>query len=92
MFNVIDIEINAFVQHLQQAYHRTYGGSKPDYADIIGWAGSGVSGGEPGALALVAAGDAPAGLAWREATAATDARVAAGLRLLRTARTDANAR
>ena len=40
MFNVIDIEINAFVQHLQQAYHRTYGGSKPDYADIIGWAGN----------------------------------------------------
>jgi hypothetical protein len=40
MFNVIDVEIDAFVQHLQQAYHRTYGGSKPDYADIIGWAGN----------------------------------------------------
>jgi hypothetical protein len=40
MFNVIDLEINAFVQHLQQAFHRTYGGSKPDYADIIGWAGN----------------------------------------------------
>ena len=40
MFNVVDVEIDAFVQHLQQAYHRTYGGSKPDYADIIGWAGN----------------------------------------------------
>lgn len=40
MFNVIDVEIDAFVQHLQQAYHRTYGGSKQDYADIIGWAGN----------------------------------------------------
>ena len=34
------MEIDAFVQHLQQAYHRTYGGSKPDYEDIIGWAGN----------------------------------------------------
>jgi hypothetical protein len=40
MFNVVEVEIDAFVQHLQQAYHRTYGGSKPDYADIIGWAGN----------------------------------------------------
>jgi hypothetical protein len=40
MFNVVEVEIDSFVQHLQQAYHRTYGGSKPDYADIIGWAGN----------------------------------------------------
>jgi hypothetical protein len=40
MFNVTEIEIDAFVKHLQQAYHRTYGGYKGDYAEIIGWAGN----------------------------------------------------
>ena len=40
MFNLIEIEIDAFVKHLQEAYHRTYGGLKSDYADIIGWAGN----------------------------------------------------
>lgn len=40
MFNLTEIEIDAFVKHLQQAYHRTYGGFKGDYAEIIGWAGN----------------------------------------------------
>ncbi|MCQ3942149.1 MAG: hypothetical protein DPW22_02905, partial [Alphaproteobacteria bacterium] len=32
-------EIDAFVRHLQAGYRRTYGGYKPEYAEIIGWAG-----------------------------------------------------
>jgi hypothetical protein len=40
MFNVTEVEIDNFVKHLQQAYHRTYGGFKGDYAEIIGWAGN----------------------------------------------------
>jgi hypothetical protein len=40
MFNITEIMIDAFVQHLQRAYHRTYGGYQSDYADIIGWAGN----------------------------------------------------
>jgi hypothetical protein len=40
MFNITELEINNFVQHVQDAYRRTYGGYKLDYAEIIGWAGS----------------------------------------------------
>lgn len=39
MFNSTELLINAFVEQLQDAYHRTYGGYKPDYAEIIAWAG-----------------------------------------------------
>ena len=39
MFNITELEINNFVQHVQEAYRRTYGGYKLDYAEIIGWAG-----------------------------------------------------
>lgn len=39
MFNSTEILIDDFVKQLKQGYHRTYGGLKPDYADIIGWAG-----------------------------------------------------
>lgn len=40
MFNCTELLIDAFVQQLKAAYHRTYGGYKPDYADIIVWAGN----------------------------------------------------
>src|SRR4028119_1579561 len=40
MFNTTEILINSFVQKLREGYHRTYGGYKPDYADIIAWAGN----------------------------------------------------
>lgn len=40
MFNATELLINAFVEQLKAAYHRTYGGYKPDYADIIAWAGN----------------------------------------------------
>lgn len=40
MFNATELLINAFVEKLQAAYQRTYGGYKPDYADIIAWAGN----------------------------------------------------
>lgn len=40
MFNATEILIQAFVEELREGYHRTYGGYKPDYADIIAWAGS----------------------------------------------------
>jgi hypothetical protein len=39
MFNSTELLINAFVDQLQDSYHRTYGGYKPDYAEIIAWAG-----------------------------------------------------
>ncbi len=39
MFNATQILIDAFVNVLKTGYHRTYGGYKPDYADIISWAG-----------------------------------------------------
>ena len=39
MFNITELEINNFVQHVQESYRRTYGGYKLDYAEIIGWAG-----------------------------------------------------
>jgi hypothetical protein len=38
MFNPTAVTIDSFVQSLQAGYHRNYGGLKPDYADIIGWA------------------------------------------------------
>lgn len=40
MFNATEILIDTFVQNLRDGYRRTYGGLKPDYEDIIGWAGS----------------------------------------------------
>lgn len=40
MFNATELLINAFVEQLKAAYHRTYGGYKPDYADILAWAGN----------------------------------------------------
>ncbi len=39
MFNATEILIQHFVEKLREGYHRTYGGYKPDYADIIAWAG-----------------------------------------------------
>ncbi|MBO0349182.1 metal-dependent phosphohydrolase [Phormidium pseudopriestleyi FRX01] len=39
MFNSTALLIEAFVERLQYGYHRTYGGYKPDYAEIISWAG-----------------------------------------------------
>ncbi|MBD2041621.1 Npun_R2479 family HD domain-containing metalloprotein [Microcoleus sp. FACHB-672] len=40
MFNGTELLISAFVEKLQTGYKRTYGGYKPDYADIIAWAGN----------------------------------------------------
>ncbi|HLO49103.1 MAG TPA: metal-dependent phosphohydrolase [Kamptonema sp.] len=40
MFNATAILIDAFVQELQAGYRRTYGKYKPDYPDIIAWAGN----------------------------------------------------
>jgi hypothetical protein len=40
MFNATEILINSFVQKLREGYHRTYGGLKTDYEDIIAWAGN----------------------------------------------------
>ncbi len=39
MFNATELLIDRFVPKLQDNYHRTYGGLKSDYAEIIGWAG-----------------------------------------------------
>ncbi|MCT7960039.1 metal-dependent phosphohydrolase [Laspinema sp. D1] len=39
MFNSTALLIEAFVERLQEGYHRTYGGYKPDYAEILAWAG-----------------------------------------------------
>ena len=39
MFNSTALLIEAFVERLKEGYHRTYGGYKPDYAEIIAWAG-----------------------------------------------------
>lgn len=39
MFDATQILIDHFVQQIQEGYHRTYGGLKSDYAEIIGWAG-----------------------------------------------------
>lgn len=40
MFNATELLINTSVQKLKECYHRTYGGWKSDYGDIISWAGS----------------------------------------------------
>lgn len=40
MFNATEIFIDAFVEQLQEGYHRTYGNLKASYGDILGWAGS----------------------------------------------------
>jgi hypothetical protein len=52
MFNPTEVLINSCVEHLQAGYHQTYGSLKPDYADILGWAGH-------MALEMVANSDAP---------------------------------
>lgn len=39
MFNSTALLIEAFVDRLKEGYHRTYGGYKPDYAEILAWAG-----------------------------------------------------
>jgi hypothetical protein len=40
MFNATEILIDAFGHRLREGYRRMYGGLKPDYEDIICWAGS----------------------------------------------------
>ena len=40
LFNATELLINDFVQKLKDGYHRTYGGYKSNYEEIIGWAGS----------------------------------------------------
>ena len=40
MFDATQLIIDRFVQELREGYRRTYGGWKPDYADIIAWAGN----------------------------------------------------
>lgn len=40
MFDATQLIIDHFVEKLREGYKRTYGGWKPDYADIIGWAGN----------------------------------------------------
>ncbi|HEY9599098.1 MAG TPA: Npun_R2479 family HD domain-containing metalloprotein, partial [Cyanophyceae cyanobacterium] len=39
MFDPTQLLIDHFVQRIRDGYHRTYGGWKSDYADIISWAG-----------------------------------------------------
>jgi hypothetical protein len=39
MFDPTQLLIDHFVHQIRDGYHRTYGGWKSDYADIIGWAG-----------------------------------------------------
>lgn len=40
MFNATEILIDSFVLKIREGYRRTYGGYKPDYEDIIAWAGN----------------------------------------------------
>ncbi|HAX75769.1 MAG TPA: metal-dependent phosphohydrolase [Cyanobacteria bacterium UBA11372] len=40
MFNPTQLLIDHFVSQLREGYTRTYGGWKPDYADILSWAGN----------------------------------------------------
>ncbi len=40
MLNLTQVGIDAFVQQVQEGYRRTYGGQRPDYAEIVGWAGT----------------------------------------------------
>ncbi|MBK4732824.1 metal-dependent phosphohydrolase [Oxynema sp. CENA135] len=39
MYSATQLLIADFVEKLREAYHRMYGGLKPDYADILAWAG-----------------------------------------------------
>lgn len=39
MFSATELLINDFVKKLKEGYHRTYGGLKSDYEDIIAWVG-----------------------------------------------------
>ncbi|MCT7954007.1 Npun_R2479 family HD domain-containing metalloprotein [Laspinema palackyanum] len=39
MYSITQILISDFVEKLREGYYRMYGGLKPDYADIIAWAG-----------------------------------------------------
>lgn len=38
MLNLTQLQIDALVQHVQEGYRRSYGGQRPDYAEIVGWA------------------------------------------------------
>ncbi|GET40520.1 hypothetical protein L8106_01202 [Microseira wollei NIES-4236] len=40
LFNPTQLLIDHFVSQLREGYTRTYGGWKPDYADILSWAGN----------------------------------------------------
>lgn len=40
VFNATEILIDVFVEKLREGYRRTYGGYKPDYEDILAWAGN----------------------------------------------------
>jgi hypothetical protein len=40
LFNATQLLIDHFVSQLRDGYTRTYGGWKPDYADILSWAGN----------------------------------------------------
>jgi hypothetical protein len=40
MLNLVEVQIDAFAQALQQGYRRTFGGLEPEYAEILAWAGS----------------------------------------------------
>lgn len=40
MFDATQLLIDYFVLQLREGYHRTYGGWKSNYADILAWAGS----------------------------------------------------
>ena len=39
MYKATELLIADFVKKLRSAYHRTYGGLKPDYPDILAWVG-----------------------------------------------------
>lgn len=40
MYKATELLIDDFVKKLRSAYHRTYGRLKPDYPDILAWAGA----------------------------------------------------
>ena len=40
MFNATELQIEAFVERLQQGYRRTYGRQEPEFPEILAWAGS----------------------------------------------------
>jgi hypothetical protein len=39
MLNVTELQIDAFVRELQEGYRRTWGGLRPEYPEILAWAG-----------------------------------------------------